>query len=161
MRRSLPPGSGTSLQDSSPYQDDSDKISDRQDGMRLSDQTSVGSGCDSFKIDDQSPGSSPYQDNSDKIYNPQDPIGLYILAFSYDCPAISKLFLVKKYFHEAFMSSALFTSNNEDDFSKFLVESFGNHRQLRIPKKVEEIFQSHGNIAKSTTSIQMSSYQNA
>ena len=111
--------------------------------------------------DDQSQDSSQYEDDSVTIYKQQNPVGLYMLAFSYDCPAISKLFLIKRYFHEAFMSSALFPSNDKDDFSKYLVRSFGDIWRLRIPEKVKEIFKSHRNIAKSTASIRMSSYQNA
>ena len=105
----------------------------------------------------ESLGSEPTKEMSDTINS----FGLYLVAFSCECSAISKLFSVKRYFHKAFCECGLFKSNDPDEFSKFLISKAGDHWNMKMPIGISELFLKHQGIAQSQSNMRSKSYQNA
>ena len=90
-------------------------------------------------------GSEPTKEMSDTINS----FGLYLVAFSCECLAISKLFSAKRYFHKAFCECGLFNSDDPDKFSNFLISKAGDQWNMKMPIGISEIFLKHTGIAQS------------
>ena len=85
----------------------------------------------------------------------------YLLAFTNDSSAISKLFSTKHFFHQAYVSCGFFQQTEPDLFSNHLVEKFKESTRLSIPKMVKEVFLEQERRIKSRPNTKTTSYEYA